>query len=84
MLFSRADLRESMVFYDFLSRPMFAWMFSLLVYLRGQCRAPVLFIYREPVNMGKPESLRNNFGIWDFNERHNKHICVPADAGKVN
>ena len=37
MLFSRADLRESMVFYDFFSRPMFAWMFSLLVYLRGQC-----------------------------------------------
>ena len=37
MLFSRADLRESMVFYDFLSPPMFAWMFSLLVYLRGQC-----------------------------------------------
>ena len=34
--------------------------------------------------MGKPESLRKNFGIWDFNERHNKHICVPADAGKVN
>ena len=37
MLFSRADLRESMVFYDFFSRPMFARMFSLLVYLRGQC-----------------------------------------------
>ena len=31
--------------------------------------------------MGKPESLRNNFGIWDFNERHNKHICVPANVG---
>ena len=30
--------------------------------------------------MGKPESLRNNLGIWDFNERHNKHICVPVDA----
>ena len=27
MLFSRADLRESMVFYDLFSRPMFAWMF---------------------------------------------------------
>ena len=26
----------------------------------------------------------NNFGIWDFNERQSKHICVPADAGKVN
>ena len=37
MLFSRADLRESMIFYDFFSRPMFARMFSLLVYLRGQC-----------------------------------------------
>ena len=34
--------------------------------------------------MGKTELLRNNFGIWNFNERHNKHICVPADAGKVN
>ena len=34
--------------------------------------------------MGKTESLRNNFGIWDFYERHNKHICVPADPGKVN
>ena len=37
MLFSRADLRESMVFYGFFSQPMFARMFSLLVYLRGQC-----------------------------------------------
>ena len=34
--------------------------------------------------MRKPESLQNNFGIWDFNERHNKHICVTADEGKVN
>ena len=34
--------------------------------------------------MGKPESLQNNFGIWDFKEKHNKHIFVPADAGKVN
>ena len=34
--------------------------------------------------MGKTETLRNYFGIWDFNERHNKHVCVPADAGKVN
>ena len=34
--------------------------------------------------MGKTESLRNSFGIWDFNERHNKHVCVPADADKVN
>ena len=34
--------------------------------------------------MGKTESLRNNFGIWDFNERHNKHVWVPADAVKVN
>ena len=34
--------------------------------------------------MGKTEWLRNNFGILDFNERHNKHDCVPADAGKVN
>ena len=34
--------------------------------------------------MGKTESLRNNFGILDFNERHNKHVCIPADAGKVN
>ena len=34
--FSRADLRESMVFYDFFSGPMFARMFSLLVYLWGQ------------------------------------------------
>ena len=33
--------------------------------------------------MGKTESLRNNFGLWDFNERHNKHVCVPADAGKL-
>ena len=24
--------------------------------------------------MGKPESLQNNFGIWDFNERHNKQV----------
>ena len=32
--------------------------------------------------MGKPESLRNNFGIWDFNERHNKHIVTLAQ--KVN
>ena len=46
---------------------------------QSKTRAPVLFIY-----MGKPESLRNNFGNWDFNERHNKHICVTADAGKVN
>ena len=37
MLFSRADLRESMIFYDFFLRPMFARMFSLLVYLRSQC-----------------------------------------------
>ena len=37
MLFSRADLRESIVFYDFFSRPMFTQMFSLLVYLQGQC-----------------------------------------------
>ena len=51
---------------------------------QSKTRAPVLFIYREPVNMGKPELLRNNFGIWDLNERHNKHICIPADAGKVN
>ena len=51
---------------------------------QSKTTAPVLFIYREPVNMGKPESIRNNFGIWDFKERHNKHICVPADAGKVN
>ena len=72
MLFSRVDLRESMVFYDFFSRPMFAGMFSLLVYLRGQCSSL------------KQEHLSYNFGIWDFNERHNKHICVPADAGKVN
>ena len=34
--------------------------------------------------MGKTESLRNNLGILDFNEMHNKHVCVPADAGKVN
>ena len=26
--------------------------------------------------MGKPETLQNNFGIWDFNERHNKQVCV--------
>ena len=25
--------------------------------------------------MGKTESLENNFRIWDFNERHNKHVC---------
>ena len=31
--FSRADLRESMIFYDFFSRSMFVRMFSLLVYL---------------------------------------------------
>ena len=78
-----------MVFYDFLSRPMFTWMFfTARLPTRSvqpsKTTAPVLFIYREPVNMRKPESLRNNFGIWDFNERHNKHICVPADAGKVN
>ena len=24
--------------------------------------------------MGKAETLRNNFGIWDFNKRHNKHV----------
>ena len=34
--------------------------------------------------MEKPESLWNNFGIWDFNEKHNKQVCVPVDAGKVN
>ena len=51
---------------------------------QSKTTAPVLCIYREPVNIGKPESLRNNFGIWDFNERHNKNICVPGDAGKVN
>ena len=31
--------------------------------------------------MGKTKSLRNNFGIWDFNERHNKHVCVPDIEG---
>ena len=34
--------------------------------------------------MGKTESLLNNFRIWDFNERHIKHVCVPVDAGQVN
>ena len=34
--------------------------------------------------MEKPELLGNNFEIWEFNERHNKHVCVPADACKVN
>ena len=73
-----------MVFYDFFSQPMFARIFSVLVYLRGQCSSlkqeHLSYLFIE----GKPESLQNNFGIWDFNKRHNKHICVPADAGKVN
>ena len=34
--------------------------------------------------MEKPKSLQINFEILDFNERHNKHVCVPVDAGKVN
>ena len=32
--------------------------------------------------MEKPELLGNNFEIWDFNEMHNKHVCVPASASQ--
>ena len=31
--------------------------------------------------MGKNKLLRNNFGIWDFNEQTRLR---PSDAGKVN
>ena len=67
MLFSRADLRESMVFYDFfftadVCTDVFTSRLPTRSVQQSKTRAPVLW-------------EGNNFGIWDFNERHNKHIC---------
>ena len=40
---------------------------------------PSFYIYKI---IGKPESLRNNLGIWDFNERHNQGPSWPRILGR--
>ena len=40
---------------------------------------PSFYIY---IIIGKPELLRNNLGIWDFNERYNQGPCWPRILGR--
>ena len=40
---------------------------------------PSFYIY---IIIGKPESLRNNLGIWDFNERYNQGPSWPRILGR--
>ena len=40
---------------------------------------PSFYIYKI---IGKPESLRNNLGIWDFNDRHNQEPSWPRILGR--